>query len=63
MKSIEIQKVKLGHLFQLKNDENAVIYVRGDFNRCDGFNRYQCEPFSRDLATKNLKTNRIVFID
>jgi len=56
-----IEKVKLGDLFTLKDKEDATLYVRGDYNRIDNYNRYLCSAWDKDVNDKHLKKGTVVY--
>ena len=58
-----IEKVKQGHLFTLKDSETAPLFVRGEFNRIDGYNRYLCSAWDTYHAEKHLKKGTTVYIN
>lgn len=58
-----VDKLKKGDLFALKESENAPLFVRGEYNRVDGYNRYLCVAWCTNHADKALKKGTIVYIN
>lgn len=58
-----IEKLKTGDLFRLRQSESAPLFVRGDFNRIDGYNRYLCTAWCTNHTDKALRKGTLVYID
>lgn len=63
MTATTIEKLKKGDLFTLRQDEKAPLFVRGEFNRIDGYNRYLCQAWCTNHADKALKRGTVVYIN
>ena len=66
MGTTKLKNLKKGDYFTLKPIEEPTgnqVYIRGDFVRVDGLNKYSCIKFNDMNAERFLKGDTIVYTD
>lgn len=58
----KIKNLKQGEFFRLKDSETAPVWIRGEYDRLDGINKYLCTKFDDISHGHHYKGDKEVYI-
>lgn len=63
MKTKKIKDLKNGEFFRLKDSDTSPVWIRGEYDRIDGINKYLCTKYDDTCHGHHYSGSKDVFVD